>query len=64
MATVKEKVAGIEEMERRVESGVAELHQGMRETTDRVEAAVDRIHRETRELEARFDNYAREDFWG
>jgi hypothetical protein len=56
MATVKEKLAEIMELERRAEAGVAELHRGTREKVagikemeDRVEAGVAELHRGTQE---------------
>ena len=75
MATVKEKVDAYKPVRERVEAGVAELQRGIKETTERVEAGTEEIKRGIKATTAtvkadvtamteRFDNYAKEDFWG
>jgi len=64
MATVKEKVAGIKAMEDRIEADVARIEKEILGETDWMRKGIAEMHRETREIEARFDNYARDDFWG
>ena len=75
MATVKEKVATFGPVRERVEAGVAELQRGIKQTTDEVEAGTQEIKRgiiattgrvkaDVKAMTERFDNYAKEDFWG